>query len=99
MGYPMTWQRLVNRNRISDDQTWTATMPVSVDNIKHEGQIYDAAKRNVQQANSRMHMLRHDLERFAADSVDERAVAEWIAEDTGINPEIVAVVIGKLFQR
>ncbi len=78
MGYPMTWQRFIRRNRltegdyvVSPDAFWTGSQEVP----------------------QRVRNMMGDLRRLEKDALDERAICVHIAKETGTDAETVAAVL------
>lgn len=100
MGYPMTFQRLLNRNQIADGtyeaapETWRprVNLQVEVPAGAKDG-VLEVRRKQLIQYETQAKMLAGDLQRFLKDAVDERAVCTAIAERTQLDADTVAAVI------
>lgn len=102
MGYPMTYKRVVGRNRLDDGNwhssgsgvAWRSIDDYTVGEAIGLAQTLlmgwnDAAKRH----NQRVAMLLDDMDRLRRDTLDEGSVCELIAQRTGVDAEVVAAVL------
>lgn len=88
MGYPMTFRRFVDRNRLLASGGHKApgySVPSAAAGpmTTEEGQLRAA--------------IAGDLIRLIEDSLDEQAICRYIASRTGIEQETVAVVLQEFF--
>lgn len=108
MGYPMTFQRLLNRNRLSqgdyDHQSLAPYPHVGLDEPLCGYQDVAALERAYRTqfritnderltAKSRLNMILGDLRRLERDAVDEGTLARVVAEKAHLDLDIVAAVI------
>lgn len=92
MGYPMTYKRYVNRNKLHKGDYQDAKMTnLNLDAMT--GWMGDEV-RSMQQ---RWRMMAGDLRRLEEDSVDENAVAAIIAARTGLDSDTVSAVLKEFF--
>jgi len=99
MGYPMTYRRVINRNRLAEGgYQHEAHRSIAMTSEARERletwrsvaeSAYDELNRRIDQDN----LIRGDLRRLEADTVDERTTAFHIATRTGIDVETVAAVL------
>lgn len=107
MGYPMTWQRLINRNSLGDgDYTtpplaWHRMKSVILDGYQNDPvtlrSVLASYDGNVEHHNHRMAMFAGDLRRLEKDGRDERGICERIAHRTGFESDVVAAVLKEFF--
>jgi len=96
MGYPMTYQRVVNRNGLAVGNYgeppsdapfvgWNTEalghMPLS--DLRHE----------VERCRGLISNICGDLRRLEKDAVDERGICKQVANATGVDAEVVAAVL------
>lgn len=107
MGYPMTFQRVVNRNDVRGDYgtkllTVTTNFDADPDDFQAGVDFTHVLRKHIQflereidRANGRWGSLSGDLRRLERDAVDENemGVAGHIARRTGIDREVVGVVL------
>lgn len=109
MGYPMTYQRVINRNRLQDgayDQEpvdWYAAPPKTAWSlledkepaylIEHGKRLEQYHNEAAERWNDRIRGLVGDLRRLEADAVDEEAICSYVADRTGVDAETVAAVL------
>lgn len=95
MGYPMTWQRVVGRNRLNEDAAWHAYAGADVDESGHERLhlAYEHWRRAADAFNRRVASLRSDIARLESDTRDEGSICQRIAERTHIEADVVAAVL------
>lgn len=98
----MTYQRVVNRNRLrvggyNDAGDWEVSA-----NLDHPGTLsvdefhrvqFSFVAEEMKRREGGLRMLLGDLRRLEQDAVDEQATVLHIARRTGIDPEIVAAVL------
>ena len=107
MGYPMTYQRVVNRNQILKGGDYAQAplivfhaptiMPDYIDDPNVNKRAFEAAREELERANSMIRMVNGDLRRLERDAVDENATCVRIAQRTGIDEETVAAVLKEFF--
>src|SRR5260370_21845143 len=107
MGYPMTYQRVIGRNRLSDGNytqapiAWHASGTAIVDPQTLEkdvlvhviGEWKKAINDQAEAFNGRLRLLVGDLRRLELDTIDEGSINAYIAQRTGLDQEIVAAVL------
>jgi DNA-binding NarL/FixJ family response regulator len=99
MGYPMTWQRVVNRNGLADgsyDAVPAAWAPGNVEKNVHAqavSSVLEWRRERLEALAHKARMLAGDLRRLELDSVDEGATCKEIARRTGIDVDTVAAVL------
>ena len=103
MGYPMTWQRIVNRNALgkgdySDPGEHSCRVNLgSKGGIATMEEFYETMGphyvERLTQYEGRFKMLLGDIRRFEIDSLDESAVCSRITQMTGIDQDSVAAVL------
>lgn len=110
MGYPMTWQRIVNRNRLTEADYGDKVSGFNTEGVRklhgyseNDGthlaeQMVTMACNEIDQANSRWSLLVGDIKRLGTDAVDEVAICNYIAGRTGFQTEVVAAVLKEFFQ-
>lgn len=91
MGYPMTWQRILNRNGISFDKDSASFTPGSGWNLS--GHTAPVLVLEISRAQSSCRALIDDLRRLTSDTVDERWICDEIYRRTGIEQDVVAAVL------
>lgn len=103
MGYPMTWQRIVNRNGLGDGgydktperhQARVQTVnigPMEPDEFTKQ-QHYPMSQR-LAAYETAFRLLVGDLRRLEADAQDEGLLCEQIARRTGLDADVVAAVL------
>lgn len=111
MGYPMTFKRLVNRNRLEGDygtkMTGINTRPwdrIFLDSFQSDVDRIDvlldhaaALSRELESLNQRWGAVMGDLRRLEKDAVDEQALCQQIASRTGVDRDLVAIVLKEFF--
>lgn len=112
MGYPLTWQRFINRNRLAEGGYGTVMTGVNTrmheeltaDRFNEDVVIADVLRDSLHyvsdeivKMNSRWSMLLGDLRRLEYDAVDEQSICLSIAQRTRLDPEIVATVLKEFF--
>ncbi len=107
MGYPMTFGRFVNRNRLQGDygtrMSMRNTKPYDRELLKGFDPDVDRIDvllshsadlgKEIDSLDGRWGLMLGDLRRLEADASDEGAVCKHIAARTGIDAEIVAAVL------
>lgn len=103
LGYPMTWQRLINRNGLGDGdydrepESWrgrSQRLPYVADLFTpKERQLLDQKNADREQVGVAMRLLAGDLRRLEQDAVDERAIARFVAQRTHLELDVVAAVL------
>ena len=108
MGYPMSYRRFINRNRLAEGDY--ANLPfspyphVKIDEPLCGFESVEALERayrsqfnhwNDDRAaqHSRESCLRGDLRRLERDTIDEDAICRVVADKAGADPEIAAAVL------
>lgn len=111
MGYPLTFQRLLNRNNLQDvdygsklsgvntgpgrtmlDVT-AADFNEGVDFVHLLKKDIKLLYQEIDRVNQKWSMLCGDIKRLQKDAVDEAAICNHIAHETGLNVEMVAAVL------
>lgn len=99
MGYPMTFRRFVNRNGLAEGtydyerQREFRVAPESEGRLEVWRTLARSAYDDLNARINRHNMLLGDLRRLEKDSVDEAATCRYIADRTGIEPDVVAAVL------
>lgn len=107
MGYPMTFQRLVNRNRMQGGygtrMSFINTKPYDRDMLKGFNPDVDRIDvllshaatlgKEIDSLDGRWGLMLGDLRRLEQDAADEGAICKHIAARTGIDSEVVAAVL------
>jgi len=108
MSYPMTWQRVVNRNRLQDgdygskmsglntkpwDREVLARFNDDADRVDLLLGQRETVCREIDTLNNRWGALLGDIRRLEQDVVDEQAIAKQIAHRLGIADDFVAAVL------
>ncbi len=105
MGYPMTYKRVVNRNSLAEGgyvaggvptRRWTATREKFNADVDYEGVLVDQIDRlyeSLAASENRLNLIRGDLRRLEADTVDENVICQVIANRTGVEVDSVAAVL------
>ena len=103
MGYPMTWQRFVNRNGLKegdyDNVPAAHALRVNVDRpaLTTEEEfrlsVFPHLVERLRSYERSYGLLLGDLRRLERDTLDEQAVAQQISRQTGIDADIVAGVL------
>lgn len=108
MGYPMTYRRVVNRNRLVGDygarmsgintKPWDhellAKLNENVDRVEVLLSHCETLDREIDSLNGRWSAIVGDLRRLEADTLDEHACAR-IADRVGCDADTVAAVLGE----
>lgn len=93
MGYPMTYQRVINRNGLATgDYNQVSERYAKRVNITEPAAFTYVAKR-VEEYEKQATLLLGDLRRLENDTVDENQIAKQITRKTGIDSGIVAAVL------
>lgn len=103
MGYPMTWRRVMDRNRVRDGDYGDVPFTCPLVSIQpswipeaSEHQLAGLAE-TFQEENAkqkaRVGQLLGDLRRLERDTLDEKATVVVIADQTGVDPDDVAAVL------
>lgn len=104
MGYPLTWQRFVRRNKLTDG-SYAATPVGWATDVNTSDTIDPRAALDIVQA-QRLRLLRYakqasllagDLRRLEADAQDEQALCEHVSQRTGLGVDAVATVLKEFF--
>lgn len=106
MGYPMTYQRVIGRNRIADGNydappsEWSAgragghVRGLTADQLEviiaSHNRWFNEA---VENWNRRLQNLAGDLRRLEKDAIDENATAKYIASRINVHVDVVAAVL------
>lgn len=107
MGYPMTYQRVIKRNRLEGDygtrMSGMNTKPYDREMLKEFNPEVDRIEvllshasmlgKEIDSLNSRWGVFMGDLRRLEQDAVDENAICAQIASRTGIENSVVAAVL------
>jgi hypothetical protein len=103
LGYPMTWQRVVNRNRLAVGDYDNAGDHAARVNLHNKGGLYDDDTfysqvgpfyvERIKGYESQMKSILGDLRRLEKDTVDEGEIAKHIASRTDIDVDTVAAVL------
>lgn len=111
MGYPMTWQRLMNRHRLAfgdydtDGEPGRVAYAVGVEFPGNEAFLPEVDYVEVLRKHSeeqRLELVRQamnwrsllgDLRRLEKDAVDEGAICRYVAQETGVDADVVAAVL------
>lgn len=96
MGYPMTYQRVLNRSRIADGDYSTPPSGWRVINTDASAsalQMADYWRKGLEGAEAQFKSLCGDLRRLERDAIDEGAICKVISDRTGIDAETVAAVL------
>lgn len=104
MGYPLTWQRLVRRNKLTDGDYATTPSGWAPD-VNVNSTVDPAAALSILQA-QRLRLLRYekqatllagDVRRLEADARDEQAICEHLSQRTRLPAADVAAVLKEFF--
>lgn len=103
MGYPMTFKRVLHRNRLDQGDYGTKLIPVNTSTdvaprVPNDGSDFKGLhirflSDEIDKANQIWSTLCGDLRRLERDAVDEAAICAYVAKKIGIDPEIVAAVL------
>jgi hypothetical protein len=103
MGYPMTFQRFLNRNGLKDGgygkppegwgQHWQERGYVRDAFTEREREFLDQANRDRGRLSERLGLVAGDLRRLEAHAVDENGICKYIAGRISIPEETVAAVL------
>lgn len=103
MGYPMTWQRVVNRNALLDGDygkppaRWARNVNLTDRGLATEEQflpmVAQSGRERVERYEQQIRALAGDLRRLEADTVDENGICGHIARQTGLDRDDVAAVL------
>lgn len=109
MGYPMSYQRVLNRNRLHDGSydtepvdwfapgtavAWSVVDDGNYENVLAFAQgMAESYNGAAKRYNAKVRLLMGDLRRLEADTVDEGAICQRIVADTGLSLDDVAAVL------
>jgi uncharacterized protein YydD (DUF2326 family) len=106
LGYPMTYKRVIGRNRLLDgdyqktpvdwfnSQAGAVVAGLTTDQLEHVVGFWKRhTKEQAETFDRRIQLLAGDLRRLEKDAVDEAATAKAIATRTGVAEDAVALVL------
>lgn len=108
MGYPMTVQRVLNRNALSKGgyghtpedlmpSQWAVSLNLDNPGLSTMEELiasqWPRAVQRLRNYEGQVRLLLGDLRRLEADTVDEKITCQAIAHKTGIDPEVIAIVL------
>lgn len=102
MGYPMTWQRIVNRNGLADGDygkapdRWALNCNMTKDPSLAAG-MADHWRQELERKDRQIMTFAGDLRRLENDVRDEGIVCQRIAHRIQIEPDVVAAVLKEFF--
>lgn len=104
MGYPMTWQRIVRRNLLTDGDYgkapigWACDVNMNTDlsALGHQT-ILEVRRERLLRYEQSARMLAGDLRRLERDAQDEQNICREVARRTGMDSDIVAAVLKEFF--